>query len=152
MIYHFPKDHIILIGDCNAKCKIEERGYYQANGAKSSKLCYIKKSSQEYNVPMWKHSSINLDLPWWEDSQADQTCINKQEMEFKYTLYVPSFRGNDCDTDHYLVTAQVRETLLVRKQTAQKLDVDRSTLKNLSELQVGNSIRLKSWAGIVQSV
>ena len=67
----------------------------------------------------------------------------------KYTLYIRSFRGNDCDTDHYLVTAQVRETLLVRKQAAQKLDVERFNLKKLSKLQVRKRIRLKSWAGIV---
>jgi hypothetical protein len=46
-------------------------------------------------------------------------------MEFKDTLYAHPFRGNDCDTDHYLVTAQVRETML-RKQAAQKLDIERS--------------------------
>jgi len=75
VIYHFPKNHItILIEDFNAKLRKEDiikpttgnvslHEDNEANGVRSSKLCYIKKSSQEYNVPMWKHSYINLDLP-----------------------------------------------------------------------------------------
>jgi len=39
---------------------------------------------------------------------------------------VQSFRGADCDTDHYLVVPKVRERLAVSKQAAQKFDVDRS--------------------------
>jgi hypothetical protein len=32
--------------------------------------------------------------------------------------------GADCDTDKYLVVAKVRERLAVRKQSAQKFDVE----------------------------
>jgi hypothetical protein len=72
----------------------------------------------------------------------------------KYTLYICSFRGNDCDTDHYLVTAQVRETLLVRKQAAQKLDVERFNLKKLSKLQVRKQYKIKimGWDSVVSIV
>jgi hypothetical protein len=34
------------------------------------------------------------------------------------------FRGADCDTDHYLVVAKVRERLAVSKQAAQKIDTE----------------------------
>ena len=32
--------------------------------------------------------------------------------------------GTDCDTDHYLVVAKVRESLAVSKQVAQEFDVE----------------------------
>jgi len=72
-------------------------------------------------------------------------------MEFRYTLYVRSFRGNDRNPDHYLVTAQVRKTLLVRKQTAQKLEIERFNLKKLSELQVRKQykINIVGWDSVV---
>jgi len=33
-----------------------------------------------------------------------------------------SFRGANCDTDHYLVIAKVKERLAVGKQAAQRFD------------------------------
>jgi hypothetical protein len=49
---------------------------------------------------------------------------------------VQSFRGVDCDTDHYLVVAKIRERLAVSKQAAQKVDAERFNLKKLSDLEV----------------
>jgi len=44
--------------------------------------------------------------------------------------------GTDCDTDHYLVVAKVRERLAVSKQAAQKFDGERFNLRKLNELEV----------------
>ena len=51
-------------------------------------------------------------------------------------LGVRPCRGADCDTDHYLVVAKVRERLVVSKEAAQRFDVDRFNLRKLSELEV----------------
>jgi hypothetical protein len=51
-------------------------------------------------------------------------------------LDVRSFRVADCDTDHYLVVAKVRERLPVIRKAAQKFNAERLNLKKLSELEV----------------
>jgi len=38
-------------------------------------------------------------------------------------IHVQSFRGAECDTDHYVVVAKLRERLAVSKQAARKFDV-----------------------------
>jgi len=49
---------------------------------------------------------------------------------------VRTFRGADCDTDHYLVVEKVRERLAVRKQEVQKTDGGRFNLRKLNDLEV----------------
>jgi hypothetical protein len=53
-------------------------------------------------------------------------------MTFKYTGSA-IFRGADCDTDHYLVVAKVRERLAVSKRAAQKIDTEGFNVKKLNK-------------------
>ena len=58
-------------------------------------------------------------------------------------LDVRSFRGADCDTDHYLVIAKVRERLSVAKQTAQRFDRQRFNLRKLNEPEVREEYQIE---------
>jgi hypothetical protein len=58
-------------------------------------------------------------------------------------LDVRSIRGGDCDTDHHLVVANVRERLAVSNEEAQKFDVERFNLRMLNGLEVRKQYRIK---------
>ena len=50
-------------------------------------------------------------------------------------LDIQSFRRADCDADHCLVVAEVRERLSVTKQEAQKFGMGRFSLKKPIEVE-----------------
>ena len=67
-------------------------------------------------------------------NQIDHILIDRRRQSS--ILDVRSFRRAGCDTDHYLVVAQVRERSAVSKQAAQKFDGERFNLRKLKNLEV----------------
>jgi hypothetical protein len=64
-------------------------------------------------------------------NQIDHVLIDRRR--HSNILAVRSFRGADCDTDHYLVVPKVRERLAVSKRAAQKIDMETLNVKKLNE-------------------
>jgi hypothetical protein len=66
-------------------------------------------------------------------SQADHILIDRRW--HSSVLDVRSFRAADCDTDHYLVVAKIRERLTVNKQRSHRFHAERFNLKKLNEVE-----------------
>jgi hypothetical protein len=51
-------------------------------------------------------------------------------------LDIRSFRGADCDTNHYLIVAKLMEKILVSKRVRQNFHLERFDLKKLDDIEV----------------
>jgi hypothetical protein len=90
----------------------------------------IVKSTTFPHGDIHKHSWISPDGV--THNQIDHDLIDKRE--HSKVLDVRSFRGADCDTDHYLVVAKLRERISVGKRTRQNSDLERFDLKRLDNV------------------
>jgi len=73
---------------------------------------------------MFRHRNIHK-YTWTSPDGKTNNHIDHVLMDRRWqssVLDVRSFRGAECDTDHYLVIAKVREILAVGKQAAQTFD------------------------------
>jgi endonuclease/exonuclease/phosphatase family metal-dependent hydrolase len=140
--YHFPKYHTkILLGDFNAKFKptIGNESLHEDRNDNGVRVVNFPTSKNlVVKSTMFRHRNIHKYTCTSPDgktrNQIDHVLIDKKW--HSSILNVRSFRGADCDTDHYLVVAKVRERLALSKQEAQKFDAERFNLKKLSKLEV----------------
>ena len=144
----------ILLGDFNAKVGREnifkptigneslhqdsnDNGFRTVNFATSKNL--LVKST------MFPHRDFHKQIWASPDgkthNQIDHILIDRTRQSS--ILDVHSLRGADCDTDHYLVVAKVRERLAVSKQEAQKLDGERFNLRKLKDLEVKKQYQIE---------
>jgi hypothetical protein len=84
---------------------------------------------------MFPHRSIHK-YTWFSSdgkthNQIDHILIDRRR--HSSILDVISFGGADCDSDHYLVVAKVRERLAVSKRMVKEMDMETFKLKQLHE-------------------
>jgi len=145
---HFPTYHTkILLGDFNAKVEREnifkptigngilhrgsnDNGVRLVNFATSKNLVVKSTMFPHRNI----HKSTWTSPDGKTHSQIGHILIDRRRQSS--ILHVRSFRGADCDTDHCLVVAKLRERLAINKKAAQKFDGERFNLRKLNELEV----------------
>jgi hypothetical protein len=74
-------------------------------------------------------------------SQIDHIPVDRQR--HLSVDNVRSFRTADCDTDHYLVVAKVRERLVVNKQRSHSLHTEMFNLKKLNDVEGKEQFRVE---------
>jgi hypothetical protein len=66
-------------------------------------------------------------------SHNDHILIDRRR--HSSVLHIRSFRAADCETDHYLVVAKIRERIAVNKQGSHTCHMETFNLKRLNEVE-----------------
>ena len=114
-----------------------DNGVRIVNFATSKNL--VVKSTMFPHRDIHKHTWTSPDEK--THNQIDHILIDRGRQSS--ILDVRSFRGADCDTDHCLVVAKVRERLAVSKQEEQKFCWKRFNLRKLKELEVKKQYQIE---------
>jgi len=157
---YFPKYHMkILLGEFNAKVGREKifkptigneslHQYSNDNGVRIVKFA----TSKNLVVKSTKFHHRNIHKYTWTSpdgkthNRIDHILIDRRR--HSRILDVRNFRGSDCDTDHYLVVAKLRESLAVRKEAAQNFEGERFNLRKLKSWRLRKRIRLRLQIGL----
>ncbi|PNF35790.1 hypothetical protein B7P43_G11761 [Cryptotermes secundus] len=115
----------ILLGDFNAKVGREDI-FKPTVGNESLHEISNDNGVRVVNFATSKHLTVKR-------NQIDHILVDRRR--HSSILDVRSFRAADCDTDHYLVVAKLRERLAVSKQTTHRVHMERFNLKKLNEVE-----------------
>jgi hypothetical protein len=151
----FPRYHMkILLGDFSAKVGredifkltiVNESLHEVSNGNGVRLVNFPTSKNLRVKSMMFSHRNIH-NYTWTSpdgktDNQIDQILVDRRR--HSNVLDVRSFRAADCDTDHYLVVARVRERLAVNKQRSQRIDMERFNLKKLNKVEGTEQYRVE---------
>ena len=143
---HFPKYHMkILLGNFNAKMGGQDifkattgnESLYQDsndNGVGTVNIATSKTLVVKSMMLLHQNNHEHTWTPPDGNTHNHNDHILTDKRWHSSRLNIQPFRGANCDTDHYLVVAKVRERLAICKQTAQKFDVGRFNCRKLSKL------------------
>jgi endonuclease/exonuclease/phosphatase family metal-dependent hydrolase len=142
----FPKYQTkILLGDFNVKVGREDiskltkgnENLHEISNDNGVRIANFA-TSKNFRVKstMFPHCNIhkyNLMSPDGKPhNQIDHILVDRQR--HSNVLDVRSFRAADCESDHYVVVAKVKERLALNKQRSQRFHMERFNLKKLNEV------------------
>jgi hypothetical protein len=136
----------ILLGDFNAKLGREDifkptignESLHEISNDNGVRLVNFA-TSKNLRVKSMMFSHRNIHTYTWTSpdgkthNQIDHILVDRRR--HLNILDVRSQRAADCDTDHYLVVAKVRERLAVNKQRSHRFHMDRFNLMKLNEVE-----------------
>jgi hypothetical protein len=151
----FPKYHMnILLEDFNAKVRREDtfrptigneilHKISNNNGVRLVNFATSK--NLRVKSMMFPHRNIHK-YTWTSPdgkthNQIDHILVASRR--HSNVLDVRSFRAADCDSDHYLVMAKVKERLAVNKQRSQRFNMERFNLKKLNDVEGKEQFRVE---------
>jgi hypothetical protein len=126
-----------IIGNESLYEASNDNGIRVVNSATSKNL--IVKSTTFKIRDIHKHTWTSPDGVTY--NQIDHVLIDKRR--HSNILDVCSFRGADCDTEHYLVVEKLRERISVSKRARQNFDLERFNLKGRDDVEVKETYQVE---------
>jgi hypothetical protein len=151
----FPKCHMkIVLGDFNAKVgkenifkpTIGNESLHEISNDNGVRLVNFTTSKNlRAKSTMFPHRNIHK-YTWTSPdgkihNQIDHIVVDRRR--HSNVLDVRSFRAADCEYDHYLVVAKVRERPAVNKQRSHGFDMERFNLKKLNDVKSKEQFRVE---------